>query len=355
MIKIKNFPDVVNQVRSKIRDYLESKGIDTSKNFTCIHPKHEDHNPSMTLIPNSDVCYCFGCNRVLSIFQVCSILDGKPWKGKEWITDNLKYLADMYGIAIETTELTEDDIYEIDQYQAYKAAADFLIHKFNGADIQQVVKGEVLRRQWTTETLEKYDIGTIFDYDDYKHKLKEQGYSISFLTDIQLIDKEIFNPNCLIFTWHDEYGRPVGFTGRNVLFEQQKIDNPNNKNNKKYKNIATTQPKYSIFKKNSRLFGIFDAKDTDNPLWIFEGQADVITAKQAGLTNSCCIGGSLLSEDQIHLAKKLGHYNIIICMDGDNPGREKIDKILATRLKGHRDISVSIVLLPEGEAYVFSQ
>lgn len=353
-MKIKNLGEVILAIKSHLEEYLNEQGIETGKgNFNCIFPDHEDKHPSCHLYKKSNGDhrgYCFSCGKSFDLIDACIILEGKPKTGKEWATETIKYLADKYGEEIQIEELTEEDTYEINTYAAYKAAAGLLQTHFNGEEKQQSLKKEVERRGWTEETLREHTIGGILDYNEFINKLREQGFSITFLREIDLAKKELFGPNNLIFTWKDEHGRPVGFTARNLNYEEEiKEAKEGTTKPRKYNNIRTTGLKCNIFRKNSRLYGIDTALKTAPPLWIFEGQADVITAKSAGLMNCVCFSGGNLSEDQIHLVKKLGIYKIIICTDGDRAGREKLQSILDQKLSGHKDIDVKVVILPEGE------
>jgi len=268
------------------------------------------------------------------------------------MTDTIKYLCDKYEIKLEVEELTQDDLYELDTYRAYKAAADLLWVDFNGEQVQQAAKAEVARRGWTKETLQKYNIGAIFDYNDFINNLRNQGFQLQFLREIDLTRRNLFSSDNLIFTWRDEYGRPIGFSSRNLKYEEQKkqadadatLAKPH-----KYDALKTTGQKCNIFQKNSRLYGLDTALPHCPPLWIFEGQSDVITAKQAGLLNCACHSGGILSEDQIILIKQKGVYEIILCPDGDEPGQKTLKKVLDERFAGHKDLDVKIVVLPRDE------
>jgi DNA primase catalytic core len=349
-LRIKNLGETILQLKPRLPDYLTEQGIDITQNFSCLHPQHEDKNPSCRLFSEGadHRAWCFSCNRGFDILDACCILEDKPREGKAWVLHTVKYLADKYEIPLDIGELTEEDEYEINTYRAYKIAAGLLRTNFNGEERQQEVKQEVARRQWTEETLRTHSVGGIFDYQEYITRLRKHGFTVTFLREIDLARQDIFNSDSLIFTWKDEYGRPVGFTARNLKFEEE-MKKPGGRKPKKYNNIKTTGLKCNIFRKNSRLFGIDSALNSISSLWIFEGQADVITAKQAGLPNCAAFGGNILSEDQVHLVKKLGIYKIILCLDNDKAGNDKLTSILENKLSGHKDIDVKIVMLPTGE------
>ena len=242
-MKIKNLGEVILAIKSHLEEYLNEQGIETKKgNFNCIHPEHKDEHPSCHLYKkdNGDhKGYCFSCGKGFDIVDACSILEGKPRTGKGWATETIKYLADKYGEEIQIEELTEEDTYEINTYAAYKAAAELLQTHFNGEERQQPIKKEIARRQWNEEILREYNIGCVLDYNEFINKLKEQGFSITFLREIDIARKDIFNIDNLIFTWKDEHGRPVGFTARNLNYEEEvRVAKEGTQKPRKYNNIG---------------------------------------------------------------------------------------------------------------------
>ena len=63
-------------IKSHLENYLRQKNIDTSKNFRCLNPEHEDKNPSMSLDRTSRSglhCKCFSCGAYYDIFDLIAI------------------------------------------------------------------------------------------------------------------------------------------------------------------------------------------------------------------------------------------------------------------------------------------
>ncbi|MGO4938365.1 DnaB-like helicase C-terminal domain-containing protein [Fundicoccus sp. Sow4_H7] len=60
-------------LKSKIGEYLESKGIDPTRKFKCLNPEHDDKNPSMGLIKNGDRVYCFSCQQRYDVFDLIGL------------------------------------------------------------------------------------------------------------------------------------------------------------------------------------------------------------------------------------------------------------------------------------------
>lgn len=50
-----------DQIRASLQGYLEGKGVDTSRAFTCLNPAHEDKHPSMHYNRTRNTIHCFAC------------------------------------------------------------------------------------------------------------------------------------------------------------------------------------------------------------------------------------------------------------------------------------------------------
>ena len=61
---------VKEKAKSMLKSYLESQGINTRKNFSCLSVNHEDKDPSMHYNEKTNTVYCFGCGEHGDIFDV---------------------------------------------------------------------------------------------------------------------------------------------------------------------------------------------------------------------------------------------------------------------------------------------
>lgn len=350
-----DFEAAVAKLKPFLLDYLQEKGIDPHNLFRCPFPGHEDSHPSCGVVginTNSPRVNCLACGRTGDLFDMVQLFENKPSVGLEWVEYTLKYLANKYGVEIQTKDLTEEQIYELDTYRAYRHASS-LIKSINPEDEKYKTFWDgIKQRGWNTEILGKNGVGTVSSFVDFREALKDAGFIAKFLDEIDLSRKDIFNEENIIFTWKDEQGRPIGFTSRNLKFEQKKAEaeaTGQKYNGSKYLNQKTTGLKCNIFQKGRRFYGIDEAIKATPPLYIFEGQADVITARHGGLNNCVAIAGTSLSLDHIYLLKDLGIYDVILCLDGDSAGRERLADILEKKFAGHRDMRVRVIELPEGE------
>ena len=330
--------EAANKVCAHLVSYLEEHGIDTSKNFSCINPEHEDSNPSCGLLDNKTVFHCFGCGAAGNIFHAAHFLEEKPIRGVEWIEQSLKPLAEKYNVELQLGELSQEDIYKYNTYSAYADAANIIVNL--RTKNKRSFNAEYKRREWDLNILKEAKIGTV-DYDQFISTLQSIGWDITFLEEIDLTRSDIFNNKMMIFTVCDDYGRPVGFAARNLHY------NPNNKNVPKYTNQRTTGLKCNIYQKGKRLYNLHRAKKFVPPLYIMEGYADVITANHYGIFNCVAIGGIALTDEHIMHLKEMGIYDVILCLDSDDLGQQKTEHLLDTKFSNHKDITVQIVVIPK--------
>ena len=136
-----------------------------------------------------------------------------------------------------------------------------------------------------------------------------------------------------MFPLYDITGRVVGFSGRRY----------DNIKDNKYVNTKETD----IFKKGEMLYHYHIAKEEcrlKKSVIVMEGFMDVIRASSIGIKNTVALMGTALTKEQINLIKRLSN-NIILCLDGDGPGRKAA--LNNGNLLFEQGIEVKIVTLPD--------
>jgi DNA primase catalytic core len=338
-MRINNFDDVTKKLQLHLSDYLSQElSLNLDRNFKCLNPAHSDSKPSMSLVkPEGIRVYCHGCAASGDIFDVCSWTSNRPLTGQGFITETLPYLADLYGIEVEHTELTEDEQYQLDTYRAYRHAYDYITSW--SVEMPEDIKSEITRRSWKLDSrLQEAGVGYIVNHTAFRNHMKGLGFSAGFLDDVDLGRKDLFSPGHLIFTIKDEAGRPVGFAARNLLDNDQP----------KYVNQRTTGVKCNIYQKGKRLYGLDHAlrHRMEGPLYIMEGYSDVLSCHLNGFPRAIATCGTSLTEDHILLLKEYGIYDIVFCYDSDKPGQQRTEELLDTKFAKHKDINVNILTIP---------
>lgn len=81
----------INDIKNHLKDYLDEKGLNTNKLFTCLNPQHDDQHPSMSYDPKRNIVKCFSCNTsydLISLYALDNGLDEK--KDFKRIVEDLK-------------------------------------------------------------------------------------------------------------------------------------------------------------------------------------------------------------------------------------------------------------------------
>lgn len=90
-----NPEEAKESAKSHLLDYLNAKGINTSTNFSCLNPAHEDKHPSMSFDSRRNRCHCFSCGVDYDIFDVVAIDTGLS--GKELFN----HVYSLYNISVD--------------------------------------------------------------------------------------------------------------------------------------------------------------------------------------------------------------------------------------------------------------
>lgn len=81
--------------KTHLLTYLNAKGINTSTNFSCLNPFHEDKHPSMSFDQKRNRCHCFSCGVDYDIFDI--IANETGLNGKELFD----YVYNKFGINVD--------------------------------------------------------------------------------------------------------------------------------------------------------------------------------------------------------------------------------------------------------------
>jgi DNA primase len=155
-----------------------------------------------------------------------------------------------------------------------------------------------------------------------------------------------------IFPIRDDEGYLVGFAARRLVED----------GSAKYINSSLANG----FNKGETLYGLYHAKSAilhTGIAYIVEGYKDCIAMHAAGFSNTVGLMGTTLTDGQQQLLRKYQAKQLILLLDGDDPGRKAAEKI-EKQLKENTPFSIlnvpfvkdedphSLFLLLECEAFV---
>lgn len=64
------FEQTRDYLKTKLGDYLRSRGINPAAEFRCLNPEHRDLHPSMSYNMHNHTVHCFACNATYDIFDL---------------------------------------------------------------------------------------------------------------------------------------------------------------------------------------------------------------------------------------------------------------------------------------------
>ncbi|MCQ2180582.1 MAG: DNA primase [Bacteroidales bacterium] len=309
-------------------------------NFVACCPFHNEKTPSFYVSPAKGIFKCFGCGKSGS--AVGFVMEHEHFG----YTEALRYLARKYNIEIVEKEESAEELALKQHRESLLLVSEFARKFFS--DQLKAGEGRALgynyfrSRGLEDDTIGRFGLGwapsgrtALLD------AARAAGYKEEYLIDAGLAVRredgsvaDKFHERAM-FPIHSVSGRVIAFSGRTL-----RSDNP-----AKYVNSPETE----IYTKSRILLGIYFAKaeiSRQDRCILVEGNVDMVTMHQLGITNVVASCGTSLTIEQIRLIRKFTD-NVTIMYDGDSAGIHAalrgINLVLAEGL------NVRIVLLPEGE------
>ena len=142
----------IEEIKTHLREYLQDKGLNPNKPFTCLNPSHDDKHPSMSYDDKRNIVKCFSCNSsydLISLYALDNNLDNS--KDFKRIIDELalKYNVDTKANKSDTIKKVINVIPKKEDYTKY-------INKCK----KNIDKTDYLIKRGISEELQqKYNIG----------------------------------------------------------------------------------------------------------------------------------------------------------------------------------------------------
>ena len=324
--------NLTNTIRSKV-DIVDIIGeriplVAKGKNFWGVCPFHDDKNPSMCVSRDKQIFNCFSCHTGGNVFEFIMKYDHVDFKTA------LKYLGDKAGVDTGNIRVQKKNTKYDKLYDAYSLSLKYFQNNLNSS-VGKTAREYLSKRGIDEKIIKEFEIGLSLDSrDDLTKLLMSKGYDLVSLNRIGLSndDHDIYLDR-VMFPLYDTYGRTVGFSGR--IYKD--IDQA------KYINTKETD----IFKKGELLYHYHIAKEEcreAKSVIIMEGFMDVIRASSIGVKNTVALMGTALTKEQIDLIKRLSK-NVILCLDGDDPGQNAMLKNGDLLL--NEGFDVKVIVLPD--------
>ncbi|MGI6343342.1 MAG: DNA primase [Bacteroidales bacterium] len=327
------------QISEVVSDFVSLKR--SGSNLTGLCPFHDEKTPSFFVSPSKGIFKCFGCGKAGN--PISFVMEHEKYTYPE----ALRYLAKKYGIPIEETVETEQQIAERTEKESIYLVTEFAL-KFFKKQLWETDEGKSVglsyfrERGFNDSVIEKFELGYSPNaWDALTKAALENGYSKEVLEKSGLStskNDKMFDRfrGRVIFPIYNQSGKVIGFGGRTLSTD---------KNQAKYLN----SPETLIYNKSSTLYGLNIAKHAivaNDMCYLVEGYTDVLSMYQSGIQNVVASSGTSLTTDQIRLIKRYSQ-NVTVMYDGDDAGIKAsfrgIDMIL------EQGLNVKVLLFPNGE------
>ncbi len=332
--------DIVHLVGERLA--LKARG----REYVCICPFHDDHKPSMCVVPHKQIYHCFSCGAGGNAFDFVMNYHKMTFR------ESLELLAQRAGIELTPWRKNDDgggDDFDPDSpaftradiAQVNRAALDFfcaiLKHEQHGA----TARDALTKRTIDEGLIESFQLGAAPDrWDGLLATLTQRGCSEDLLVAAGLAKHrdtggayDAFR-NRIIFPIIDQAGRAIAFGARRI----DDADEP------KYLN----SPETSLFDKSATLYGLHAAArpiQEDGRAVVTEGYTDVIACHAAGFTNVVATLGTALTPKHARVLRRLCD-TVVILFDGDQAGARAADRALEVFFA--EPVDVKIAILPDG-------
>ncbi len=324
--RVREASDIVDIVGSHVT--LKPKG----REFVCLCPFHDDHNPSMYVVPHKQIFNCFVCGAAGDVFTFVEKFHSMNFR------EALEFLAERAGIELTRTGMgrpqnTGPGRAEI--IAANNAACEFFKSFFVKHEGAQRAREIVDRRGISPEMLEKFHLGASPDrWDGLLLTMGRKGIPVDHLVAAGLVRQKdggkTFDNfrNRLMFPIHDQVGRVVAFGARKINEE----DEP------KYLN----SPDSVVFDKSSTLYGLHQAASAirqSRVAIVTEGYTDVIACHQAGFENAVATLGTALTPGHAKILRRLCD-SVVLLFDADEAGLRAADRATEVFFSERLDVRV---------------
>lgn len=304
--------------------------------FKGLCPFHQERSPSFHVSRTRQSWHCFGCDSGGDIFTFIERIEGMDFR------DVLSFLAQKAGVVLPEHEAQEQGkgkkkrLNEVNEM----AARFFRAYLLNGEGAE-IARSYVAKRQIDDLSADLFLIGYAPDsWSALTDALTKKGVTADELVLAGLASKREQSEGVydrfrgrLMFPIADVHGNIVGFTGR-ILVED--------KTQAKYVNT----PETPLYRKSAVLYGLDKAKAEirkSGLAVIVEGNMDVVSSHQAGITNVVAASGTALTIEQLTLIKRFT-TNLAIAFDQDAAGAQAT--IRGLDLARQQEFSIKIITLP---------
>ena len=333
--------DIVEEIKQRINiEDLIGEYVTLSRagrNWRGLSPFNNEKTPSFIVSPEKQIWHDFSSGKGGNAYSFIMEMEGLDFK------EALRFLAARVGLEDELNNSSNKKTTQIDKERLYSAidlATKFYQVQFKN---NQVAINYIFnKRKFSKETALAWRFGYSPNSGTaLRDFLIKRGYSPKELKDSGLVRSNYKNEmdmfrGRLMIPLQDQQGKVIGFTAR-ILDDNIDVA--------KYINT----PQTILYDKSRHVFGLHFAKESIrrlNYVVITEGNLDVISSHQAGITNVVATAGTAITSYHLKILSRFT-ADIRLSFDSDKAGIAATERaiVLASKL----NISLSIIDITTGK------
>ena len=326
-------------------------------NFKALCPFHQERTPSFMVSPSRQTFHCFGCGAGGSVFRFVMDYEHTDFPSA------VRKLAARVGITVvdERRAADHDRLHETRRtlLKLHGEAEEWFHENLIKKQVGEPARKYLKQRGITGEIAKRWQLGYAPDeWDAFGSWARGRGYDVRDLIASGLVKTKDETDSAqnqtsnlrsqtsydrfrgrIMFPIHNDVREVIAFSGRLLRDEEGAVGAA------KYLN----SPETPLFRKGNVLFGLHKSKRAlieANCAIVCEGQIDLISLFEAGITNVVAPQGTAFTENQARILKRFVD-EVILCFDSDAAGAKAAERSIDALLQN--DLIVSVVELPTGE------
>lgn len=328
--------DAKEEVRARLNiedvigEYVQLKRA--GRNFRGLSPFTGEKTPSFYVSPDKHIWHDFSSNKGGDVFTFVMEVEGMDFRA------SLEHLAHKAGVDLSVYDTKGSQ--EIAARKKRLLLANNLAANYYQQSLvknQHAVEYVFKKRGLNKQVVQDFKIGYApTSGDALVQFLTKKGFTTKELSDAGLVNRfggDLFRGRMMIALM-DGTGQVIGFTGRIIS------DEPNAP---KYLNT----PQTLIYDKGRHVFGLSQAKEsirTGDYAVVVEGNLDVISSHQAGISQVVATAGTAMTEHHLRALVRLSSH-IRLAFDGDKAGLAATER--AIPIAQNVGVELAIISLPD--------
>lgn len=316
-------------IEDVISEYVQLKRA--GRNFKGLSPFSGEKTPSFIVSPDKHIWHDFSSNKGGDIFAFIMEVEGMDFRA------SLELLARKAGVDLSVYENNGDQ--ELARrkkrlLQANELAANYYQHcLINNQHAMDYVFG---KRGLSKQIVQDFKIGYApTSGDALVNFLQKKGFTNNEISQAGLTNQyggDLFRGRMTV-SLMDGVGQVIGFTGRIIIDDDK---------SPKYLNT----PQTILYDKGRHVFGLSQAKEairSSDYAVIVEGNLDVISSHQVGITQVVATAGTAMTEYHLKALVRLSSH-IRLAFDGDKAGLAATER--AIPIAQNVGVELTIISLP---------